>query len=139
MALYARLFNVSRFARGLITRARAICTFPPLAAQRRGERACLRRASNQRRTRPSAIRTINRFSILAPQPGIVSAGKSRRLCVLCCGGSISPARVRINCERINAPFGDDDSLFARAFAFTRSPTSSTEHHHLEDAIADEIN
>lgn len=40
-----------------------------------------------------------------------------------------PYRVRINCERINAPFGDDDSLFARAFAFTpnasRAPASSS--------------
>jgi len=71
---------VSRFARTNYARERAFV--PPSRLERR--RACLRRASNQRRTRPT-LRNPQDQSILdsCAAARIVSAGKSRRLCVLC--------------------------------------------------------
>lgn len=80
--------SVCRDSRGLITRT--CSSSPPRSSSanakggRRGGggRACLRRASNQRRRDATlrSIRRINRSSILAPRPGIVSAGKSSWLC-----------------------------------------------------------
>lgn len=86
----------------------------------------------ERRTRPTTLpqsARINRSSILAPRPELSLPGNQGGF-VFCTRGSIPRANcaVRINCERINAPFGNDDSLSARAFAFTRTlqaPASSS--------------
>ena len=94
--------------------------------------ACLRRASNQRDARDQPSRNL---------PGSIDPRFLRRgqnclcreikaaLCfVLEDRSPAQTAPVRINCERINAPFGNDDSLSARAFAFTRTlqaPASSS--------------
>lgn len=82
--LFMRDCSTCRDSRGLITRTciRFVPTLLLTPFERR--RACLRRASDQRRTRPTLRnpqdQSIPRF--LRAPAGIVSAGKSRRLCVL---------------------------------------------------------
>lgn len=80
--LFIRDCSTCRDSRGLITRTYAIRSFPPPPGRR--SRACLRRASNQRCTRPT-LRNPQDQSIFdsCATVGIVSVGKSRRLCVLC--------------------------------------------------------
>lgn len=80
--------------------------------------------------------------------GIVSAGKSRRLCVLCSridpplsAQTAAAPHPRINCERINAPFGERRRRLIVCAERLLSPGRfEHRHHHLEDdAIADGIN
>lgn len=149
LSLSMRDCSTCRVSRQLITRTPRTTNsflFPPplpppsLETGERGDTVVLaeglkperRRARDQR---PLFSSQDQSFLDSCAAAGIVSAEEIKAALCFVVGtredrspAQTAPRRVWINCERINAPFGNDDSLFARAFAFTRTlraPASSS--------------